>query len=244
MMLYTARTRQSSAGEAIGIILLDATAPIIPGDVANATTYHFPVRFQLVPGLTSERIFKHDLTLLDSVIEAGLALKSFGVRAITGDCGFLALYQTEMARRLELPVFMSSLLQVPFMLRLIPDLHKIGIITANARSLDETVLNPCGANVPGRVVIRGLEDCPNFAGAFIQENGILDTEKVEAEVVSAAKALLKDEPEVKMLLLECSDLAPYGKAVQQATGLPVFDFVTMINYVFSAVVKSGFSGFM
>ena len=233
-----------SYGEAIGIILLDSNAPFIPGDVANATTYRFPVRFQRVPGLTVKRIFNHDITILESVIEAGRALKREGVRAITGDCGFMAIYQVEMARQLKFPVFLSSLLQIPFMLRLISETCKIGIITANARALDETVLIPCGANITGRLVIRGLEKCPNFASTFIEEKGELEPAKVEAEVVTVATALVKDAPDVKLLLFECSTLAPYGGAVQQATELPVFDFVTMINYVYTAVVKQRFAGFM
>jgi len=32
--------------------------------------------------------------------------------------------------------------------------------------------------------------------------------------------------------------------VQEAVYLPVFDFITMINYVYSAVVKKEFQGFM
>lgn len=37
-MIYHARQGQYSAGQAIGILLLDALLPLPPGDVANATT--------------------------------------------------------------------------------------------------------------------------------------------------------------------------------------------------------------
>ncbi len=47
-MLCKTRKGQASSGEAIGILLLDTSVPFIPGDVANATTYDFPVRFQNV----------------------------------------------------------------------------------------------------------------------------------------------------------------------------------------------------
>lgn len=243
-MFYRAKPGQVSYGEAIGILLLDSCAPYIPGDVANASTYSFPVRFQRVPGLTVERIFNHDLTLLEDVIVAALELKANGVRALTGDCGFMALYQERLAETLGLPVFMSSLLQVPFMSRMVGKRDKIGIITANAGALDSAVLGPCGADLPGKLAIRGLENCLNFRSAFIEEQGELDTQKVEIEVVSAALNLIKDAPDTRLLLLECSVLSPYGAAVAQATGLPVFDYVSMINYVYSAVVKKRFDGFM
>jgi hypothetical protein len=32
--------------------------------------------------------------------------------------------------------------------------------------------------------------------------------------------------------------------VREATGLPVFDYLTMIDFVYSAVVKRNFQGFM
>jgi hypothetical protein len=243
-MLYKVKTGQVSYGEAIGIILLENYAPFIPGDVANATTYDYPVRFQRVPGFTPQRIFNHDLTLLDAVREAGRELVKEGVRAITGDCGFMVIYQDELAQELEVPVFMSSLLQIPFMARLIGKDEKIGIITANGAALDDFVLGKAGVESPAGLCIRGLENAENFAGAAIAEVGWLDSVKVEEEVVSMAKEMVAAEPNLRMMLLECSLLPPYGAAVQEAVDLPVFDFVTMIDFVFSAVVKKRFKGFM
>ena len=243
-MIYQARPGQVSYGEAIGILLLESSAPFIPGDVANATTYNFPVRFKKVPGLTVERIFNHDLSLLEQVIAAAHDLKNNGVRAVTGDCGFMAIYQKSLAEEIDLPVFMSSLLQVPFIRLLLGGKDKIGILTANASALNRDVFQSCEAYLPGRTVIAGLEDQPCFRSAFIEEAGQLDRDKVEAEVVSAALKIAKEDPAVKALLLECSVLPPYGAAIQQATGLPVFDYVTMINYVYSAVVKQKINGFM
>ena len=46
------------------------------------------------------------------------------------------------------------------------------------------------------------------------------------------------------VLLECSDLPPYAHAIQREIGLPVFDFVTMISYVHSSVVRRPYDGWM
>lgn len=243
-MIYKTRPGQISYGEPIGIILLDSEAPYIPGDVANATTYDFPVRFQRVPGLTVERIMDHDISLLDAVLSAGEVLKAEGVRAITSDCGFMALYQQGLVERLDLPVFLSSLLQVPFIKELTPKESKIGIITANRKSLTPEILALCAADIPERIVIEGLENAPYFSSAFLKEEGVLNTVEVEKEVVKAAEKLQKDYPNIKSILLECSVLPPYASAVQKATGLPVFDFVTMIRYVHSAVVREKSKGHM
>ena len=96
-LIYKVIPGQVSYGEAIGIILLEGSCPAIPGDVANASTYSFPVRFQRAKGLTPERVLSKDLTLLDSVIEAGAELVKEGVKAVTSDCGFMALFQKELA---------------------------------------------------------------------------------------------------------------------------------------------------
>ena len=243
-MLYHVKPGQVSYGEAIGILLLENYVPFVPGDTANATSYNYPVRFQRVPGFTVKRIMAHDMSLVDEIIAAARSLQAEGVRAITGDCGFMALYQERIASNLDVPVFLSSLAQIPFMRTLLKPGGQIGIITANSKSLDSSVLSGVGITPGEDLVISGLESSPSFVGSIFEENGTIDTELIEAEVVEIAKRLVEAHPDVKLLLLECSLLPPYGAAVQEATGLPVFDYVTMIDYVYSAVVKKKFSGFM
>ena len=89
-----------------------------------------------------------------------------------------------------------------------------------------------------------MQEQPHFYSFAIEETGLLDTDAVEQEVVTAARNIAAREPDVKAILLECSLLPPYAAAVQEAVALPVFDYVTMINYVFSAVVRQRFAGFI
>ncbi|BDC36319.1 MAG: aspartate/glutamate racemase family protein [Candidatus Methanoliparum thermophilum] len=244
-MLYKAKKGQASYGEAIGILLLDISfVPFIPGDVANATTYHFPVRFKKVDGLTVEKIFNKDMSLLNRVIKAGKELVEEGVRAITGDCGFMILFQEEMARLLNVPVFLSSLLQLPFLIKIIGGGSKVGIITANSKILDNNLLREVGIYNTDSIYIKGLEDKENFRNGILRECGWLDSKKIEDEVVGIAKEMVEDEPKIKIILLECSSLPPYGQSVQEAVNLPVFDFITMINYVYSSLVKKRYEGIM
>lgn len=242
-MLYKAPKGKMWFGEAIGIMLLDFWAPYIPGDVGNATTYRYPVRYKLVEGLSFTRLRNKDKSALDIIIKAAKELEQEGVRAITTDCGFFALFQKEVAGAVNIPVFLSSLLQGPFISTIIGKGNKYGIISADGSSLDKDFLAAVNID-PADIFIRGLENTANFSKAGVEETGVLDSELVEAEVMEAALTLQKEHPEIKAILLECSMLPPYGKAVQDATGLPVFDFVTMIDYVYTAVVKRRFEGFM
>ncbi len=243
-MIYKAHKGQVSSGEAIGILLLDTCVPFIPGDVANATTYAFPVRFQKVHGFTVARALKKDPAVFEALLQAARSLERQGVRAVTGDCGFMGIHQRNLARALEIPVFLSSLIQIPFIGAIIGPDAKVGVITADSASLNTDLLTAVGVPDSSNLVITGLQDQPAFCSFALEESGVLDTDAVAAEVVAAAKRMVTDHPQVRALLLECSLLPPYGAAIQAAVNLPVFDYITMINFVFSAVVKQPYEGYL
>jgi hypothetical protein len=243
-MIYHARKGQVSSGEALGILLLDTSVPFIPGDVANATTYGFPVRFKKVEGFSVARAIGKDPSVYPRLKAAAEDLVGQGVRAVTGDCGFMAFHQPRLARELDVPVFISSLLQIPFILSILSDKAKVGVLTADGRSLDAGLLAAVGVTGTDRLVIEGLENRKHFYRFAIEETGTLDTEAVAAEVVAAGKHVLQRDPAVKAFLLECSLLPPYASTLQAAVQLPVFDYITMINFVFSAVVKRPYAGFL
>ena len=243
-MIYKTRPKQVSSGEAVGILLLDTAVPFIPGDVANATTYDYPVRFQKVNGFSVARAIGKDPSVYDSLKKAAQELVGQGVRAVTGDCGFMAFHQQRLADELEVPIFLSSLLQIPFIAAIIGRFAKVGVLTADSRSLDDDLLAAVGVSDHCRVAVAGLQNCRSFQSFAIKETGTLDKVAVEDEVVAAARRLVDEHESVKAILLECSLLPPYAAAVQQAVNLPVFDYITMIDFVFRAVVKKNYAGFM
>ncbi|WP_020674609.1 aspartate/glutamate racemase family protein [Geopsychrobacter electrodiphilus] len=234
-MLFQARKNQTSYGEAIGILLLDSGAPFIQGDVGNATTYDFPVRFKRIDGLTVPRIFAHDQSFIQKMVDGARELEREGVKAITGDCGFMAIYQTEVSKAVDIPVLLSSLLQIPFIKATLPASAKIGILTANSKALTPEVFERLGINARESLVISGMENCENFRAAAIAETGELDSDKIRTETVERARELVIRNPGVRSILLECSLMPPYSEAVQGATGLPVYDYITMINHAYSAI---------
>ncbi len=94
------------------------------------------------------------------------------------------------------------------------------------------------------IKIAGMEDQKHFYDAIHAEKGELDFEEVEREVVEVATNLVREDETIRAILFECTDLPPYAAAVQEALNLPVFDFTTMINYVFSGLVRKRFEGFV
>jgi hypothetical protein len=96
-------------GVKLGILMLDSKFARIPGDVGNATTYNFPVMYKIIKGATGNRVLRGDRTLLEPFIDGAKELVEAGCRAVTTSCGFLALFQEEMAASVDVPVFTSSL---------------------------------------------------------------------------------------------------------------------------------------
>lgn len=244
MAFFQAKNKkQSWYGESIGILILDATYPCIPGNVGNASTFPFPVRYKRVKEASIERLVKQkDITLLEPFIDAAIELQEEGVKAITGACGFMALFQREVSDAVDVPVFLSSLLQIPFIYQI--KKQKIGIITADSKSLTPEHFISVGVNKEIPLLIGGMEDQKEFREAILEEKGTLDSDLIESEVVGVAKKLITENPDIGALVLECSDLPPYAHAIQKEVNLPIFDFTTMIQYVHTALVRKEFQGFM
>jgi len=94
------------------------------------------------------------------------------------------------------------------------------------------------------MVVCGMEDQEEFRTSVLEEKGTLDSDRIERELVGVTERMVRENPEVAAIVLECSDLPPYAAAVHEATGRPVFDFITMIRYVHSALVPVRYAGHM
>lgn len=236
---------QSWYGESIGIVILNAAYPCIPGNVGNATSFDFPVRYKRVQEASIERLLhQRDRSLIQPFIAAARELEAEGVKAITGACGFMALFQREIAAAVAIPVFMSSLLQIPFMYQIAGRGRRIGVITADANALTDDHFSAVGVSPDIPLAVAGMQDKREFRQAILEERGTLDAELMEREVVMTAKELVDRHPDTGAILLECSDLPPFAHAVQAAVDRPVFDFITMIRYVHTALHQRPYQGAM
>jgi len=237
------RPRRLSYGLTIGILQSNAHIPMPPGDVGNASSFSFPVVYRLVEELTSERlIVQADPTLAGPLIREARMLEAMGVAAIMGDCGHLVQFQKEIAAAVDIPVFLSSWQQIPFIRSILPPHKKIGVLMANSLHYRPHFLKNAGIDDPGSLVVAGMQDQPAFRAAVIDETGILDSDAAGREVVAVGCSLLQAHPQLGAFFLECSDMPPYAAALQQAVRLPVFDFITMANYVYSALARTIFTG--
>ena len=238
MPIYEATKSDSGCGHHVGVLLLTQTNAFIPGDVANASTYDYPVIYRTVPGASSDRVFVGDPELDEAVVETARELESLGVRGISSDCGFFLNYQDVVRRAVRVPVFMSSVLQLPMISAMLGRDRAIGVVTANSNALGNRLLEISGVDAERRIHIKGLQDRPEWDRTVMGQAPYHDSERIEAEVVALGEALVAEDPSIGAIVLECSLLPPYARAVQDATGVPVFDFINLIDYFESGCYRA------
>ena len=243
MPVFTVRPQAHAYGYCVGILLLDVQMPFVPGDVGNAASYGFPVLYRTVPGALSARVFVGDEALTEAVVNAAVELEAQGVKGISSDCGFFLNYQEQIREAVNIPVFLSPLMQLPTISSFLGRHRSLGILTTNTEPMSNSILALTGLDPEREVIIRGMQDCVPWRAAFKEPGEQVDTAEIEAEIVARAVDMQRASPHLGAILLECSMMPPYAHAVHQATGLPVFDFVTLINYYQRAAYKSTYRGY-
>ena len=236
-------------GDAIGILMVDIDAPLIPGNVGNAYSYDFPVRFKALKGFPPNWWGDEqgpDETRCSMFIEAAKELEAEGCKAITSGCGFFAVYQKPTADALKIPVFASPLLMVPMLSRMLGKGNKVGIISADGSHLSRgDFLSSVGIDETVNFALAGLENCPEFYDVHVTLNKkTINPEKMEKEVVGVAQEMLRANPDIGLFVFECSDLPPFARAVARATGLPVFDFISLAHLVYRAIAPVKYPEFL
>jgi hypothetical protein len=229
-------------GHALGILMLDTRFPRLRGDVGNARTWPFPVRYRVIAGAYTGRITgaEPDRGLLRPLVDAARELEADGVAAITTSCGFFAAFQPELAAAVDVPMLTSPLLQVPLAARLIRPDQRVGILTERPNLTDAhfTGAGWSPGDVP--VAVMALPDDAVFPTVFIDQALEADTDVLRQEMVDAATRLVRHHPDVGAIVLECSNFVPFSQAMRRATGLPVFDLYTLVMQTYLATTGMDF----
>jgi len=225
-----ARGGKALYGAPLGILMLEARFPRIPGDMGNATTWPFPVLYHVVRGATPEKVVLQGARgLLPDFIEGARDLVRVGAEALTTNCGFLSLFQQELAAAVGVPVATSSMLQVPWVQATLPPGKRVGLVTVSGSTLTPQHLAAVG--VPLDTPLAGTENGREFFRVLIKaESDDMDVTLAEQDIVEAGEALVAQHPEVGAIVLECTNMPPYAAALQAAVGVPVYDIYSMITW--------------
>ena len=223
------RGGKSVYGASVGILMLEAQFPRIPGDMGNALSWEFPVQYRVVRNASPDLVVRRGAPgLLPLFIEAARDLVASGVDGITTNCGFLSLFQADLAAAVEVPVAASSLMQVAMVNALLPPGKRCGVLTISASTLTEAHLH--AAKVPEGTPIGTTEGGREFTRAILGNEPMLDVDAARQDNVDAARALTAAHSDLGALVLECTNMTPYAPAIRAATGLPVFSMLSFVNW--------------
>jgi hypothetical protein len=226
-------------GACLGILMLEARFPRIPGDMGHAATWPFPVLYKVVQGASPVRVVTEKAAgLLDVFLEGADELVRLGADGITTNCGFLSLYQRELAAHAGVPVATSSLMQAPFIQSVLPPGRRVGVLTISARTLTPGHLEAIGVD-PALPVI-GTDAGRELSRAIIGDEPMLDVAAAEQDLLDAGDALVARYPDVGAVLLECTNMAPYARALRDRLRLPVFDIHSFITWFHAGLCPRDF----
>jgi hypothetical protein len=246
-----ARPGQMAYGMGLGVMLLEDVYPGFPGDVRNASAYPFPVQYQVITGVDIEKLVveQDKSACLPPILEAARQLEKMGCRAIIGECGYMAYFQREVAASLCVPVFLSSLLQVPMSQQLVGENQLVGILMSESRYLTDHHLESVGIRPGSNYVVGGAMDdgrCQEFN--HLWTNGLrsdppgADFEKAQGEFLAVAIEFYSQHPTMGSMVLECTGFPPFARALQREIDIPVFSWGTLMEYAYSVVVHRDYYG--
>lgn len=218
-------------GAPLGILMLDARFPRIPGDMGHAGTWPFPVLYRVVRGASPEWVVLHGAAgLLPDFLVAAAGLVADGAEAITINCGFLSIFQREIAAHVRVPVATSALIQVPWVQATLPPGQRVGVITVSKGSM--TPAHLLAAGVPLDTPCVGTEGGCEFFRVLIRgESQDMDIALAARDIIQAGEALMAGNSDIGAIVLECTNMPPYAHVLREVLGVPVYDIFSLVTWL-------------
>lgn len=241
------------SGMGLGIILLDETYPGFPGDVRNPSAFPYPIQYEVARGLNIQKLIRDEKKdqYLETILTAAFNLQKMGCRAIAAECGYFAFFHQEVRAKMDIPVFMSSLLQVPWAQSVINPDRVVGLLMSSEEELVEKHLSSVGV-VPGsNYVVGGAMDggrCPEFDNLWTE--GLrpvvpqADYQQAEKEFIRAGIQFYEDHPNMGAMVLECTGFPPFARALQNRINIPVFSWGTLMDFAHMVTAHRDFYGYV
>lgn len=204
--------------------MLDTSFARPVGDAGNSLSWPFTVLIERVPGAFAEPVVTGRFADVRPFIEAGRSLVNRGAVALTTTCGFLVRHQRQLQNAFTIQVLTSTLTQFAH-LRAALGGRRVAILTIDAAALDSAVR--AAADIPDDSLVFALARNSHFVSAILRGTVALDIVQAETEWVNLTVSCQRQHPDIGLWLFECANMPPYAAAVTRATGLPVYDALTL-----------------
>jgi hypothetical protein len=246
-----ARPDRRCYGMGLGILIVDGVYPGFPGDVRNASAFPFPIQYEVVEGVDLRALVwaRDKSPCLEPIRRAARKLERLGCRAIAAECGYFAWFQQEIASSVGVPVFLSSLLQIPLAQQVVGAGRVVGVLAALKKQLTEQHLSAVGVKPGSNYVVAGAQDdgaCPEFDHLWDPQRHTDPPSayygKTEKEFLAVAVEFYRAHARMGAMVLECTGMQPFARALQRQIDIPVFSWGTLLDYAYSVAVHRDYYG--
>jgi hypothetical protein len=215
----------------LGILMLDGKMAEVPGCMAAAATFPYPVIRRVVPGARPPASPADVEALLPLYLDAARKLEKEGISVLTENCnGLMVLLQDRLAAAVSVPVVTSALLMVPQIHRMMPA-RRIGILAFHPESVHEQVYNACGWSAEEIPVAVGGVAGSEAWQEFLRTKEIPDSlrPRLEGDLIAVGRKMLDEHPDLGAFVCECTLMPPANQALRDALGLPVYDILNLLD---------------
>ena len=108
----------------------------------------------------------------------------------------------------------------------------------SAANLTGEHLRAAGADLETPVV--GTDGGSEFTRVMINDEVRLDVAAAERDILAAGDRLVASHDGIGAVLLECTNMVPYARALSQRLRLPVFSIYTFVTWFHSGLIPREF----
>ena len=219
----------------LSLLQLDTGFPRIAGDIGCRDTFRAELDIHVLEDLSVARVVT-PAPQADDMDRLGAVLAGTQGDVISTSCGFLSVWQDQLAALAPAPFVSSALHALPSILKRY-EASDLAILTFDAATLRSPAFAPSLHGFDGPVA--GLAYGSHLKQVIAEDLPRLDAARAEAEITDLVAGLVaRHRP--KALLLECTNLPPYKPALAARFDLEIFDILTLIDSVKPDIVEPAF----
>ena len=214
------------------ILQLDTAFPRPAGDVASPLSYHSGVEISIIPQARVGNIVARDADNFDISAFKQAVMQSEEPLIITS-CGFMIYWQDVLAKVAAGNFISSSLTALPALCRRF-DPHQILVLTFDGAVLTSPLFSRHLGGFSGHIM--GLDRDSHLYQVIAQDLADLDIGKASDELCAQLAPVLQQH-DIRVILLECTNLSVYKKDMRQVFEGEIVDMLSLVEAQHPGLVK-------
>ena len=217
------------------VLQLDTKFPRLPGDVACRETFTENIRLVRIKNAYVKNIVSsrpENRQFFRFKAEVCIAKE----KIITTSCGFTYYWQNTLNSLTQSEVITSALCCLNEQRKIFDD-NQILILTFDEKRIRALINSR--SSTPFKGHIGGLTNNDELYKAIINDSDYFSFQLVQKEMSKMLETYLK-EKDIKLLILECTNMVPFKKAFKDFFEGKIIDILTLINEKMPGCVRPNF----